>query len=65
MTIGEKIKELRKDNLWTRGQLAYKAKVHENSIFLWERGSCEPNIQSCIALADVFGVTLDELCRGD
>ncbi len=66
MTIGEKIKELRQDKLWTRGQLAYKVKAHENSILLWETDKCEPTIHKCIALADVFGITLDELCcRGD
>ena len=66
MTIGEKIKELRQDRFWTRGQLAYKAKIHENTILLWETGRYEPSIKKCIALANVFGVTLDELCcRGE
>lgn len=66
MTIGEKIKELRKEKGWTQSELAHKAMTHENSVFQWETGKNEPSIYHCIALADVFGVTLDELCcRGD
>lgn len=66
MTIGEKIKELREKNKYTQKKLAYKTGVSVNSISLWELDKFEPTILNCISLADVFGVTLDELCcRGD
>jgi DNA-binding XRE family transcriptional regulator len=66
MTIGEKIKKLRQGKGWTRGQLAYKIDAHENGIFYWETNRVVPSIQNCILLADVFNVTLDELCcRGE
>ena len=62
MTIGEKIKELRCEHDWSQGILAYKTGLRQQHISLWETGKYEPSISSCIALANVFGVTLDELC---
>ena len=66
MTIGKKIRDLRKNRKLTQGQLSYKLKLHKNQISLWETGRFEPSIPHCIMLADSFNVTLDELCcRGD
>jgi transcriptional regulator with XRE-family HTH domain len=66
MTIGEKIRELRKAKGWTQDMLTEKISTNHNSVGNWERGYVEPSIFNCILLADVFGVTLDELCcRGD
>lgn len=66
MTIGKKIKKLRKKNKYTQGKLAKKIGVSINSISFWELDKFEPTILNCISLADVFGVTLDELCcRGE
>lgn len=66
MTIGEKIKKLRKGRKWTQEKLADKMGVSINSISFWELDKFEPTILNCISLADVFGVTLDELCcRGE
>ena len=62
MTIGEKIKELRYEHDWSQGQLSIKSGLKQQYISGWENGKYEPSIQSCIALANVFGVTLDELC---
>ena len=66
MTIGEKIKELREANGLQKKQLTEKIGVNHNAVAAWERGEYEPSVFNCILLADVFGVTLDELCcRGD
>ena len=62
MTIGEKIKELRKTKGWSQGQLILKAGIKQQHISGWETGKYEPSIQNCIALANAFDVTLDELC---
>lgn len=62
MKISEKIKELREEKNWSQGKLAMKLEIHRNLISLWETGKFEPSITHCIALADVFNVTLDELC---
>ena len=64
MLIGEKIKELREKKGLTRYKLRKIIGANNSSITRWEEGSNEPNIFNCILLADVFGVSLDELaCR--
>lgn len=62
MTMGEKIKQLRKAKKMTQQKLGEKIDVHSNEIMRWEKGRNEPSIFNCICMADVFGVTLDELC---
>jgi transcriptional regulator with XRE-family HTH domain len=62
MTIGEKIIKLRYEHDWSQGQLAFKSGVKQQHISGYERGLYEPSVQNCIALANVFDVTLDELC---
>lgn len=66
MIIGEKIKKLRKAKGWTQDQLAELISVTRNMVGYWERNEHEPTILNCMCLADVFNVTLDELCcRGE
>ena len=62
MTIGEKIKELRTAKGWSKVKLADELGTHYNTIKHWETGRNEPSVFFCILLADVFDVTLDELC---
>lgn len=66
MTIGKKIKKLRKECGYKQKELSQMLGVTVNSISHWETDAFEPTILNCISLADIFGVTLDELCcRGD
>jgi DNA-binding XRE family transcriptional regulator len=66
MTIGKKIRQLRKANKITQEGLARLIDVSLNSVSFWENEKAEPSIFNCICLADVFGVSLDELCcRGE
>lgn len=62
--IGDKLKTLRKSKDITQEELAEKIGVSPSSIVNWERNKCEPTIFNCIVMADFFGVTMDELCRG-
>ena len=64
MSIGKKIKSLRKKNGIKQHELAAKIGVNQNAIHYWEIGRNDPTVFNCIAIADYFGVTLDELCRG-
>ena len=64
VTIGEKIKELRKSKNLTQKQLAEIIGSTPNNICFWEVGKFEPSAFNCVLLADVFSVSLDELfCR--
>jgi transcriptional regulator with XRE-family HTH domain len=62
ISIGEKIKSLRKRNEMTQHELAAEIGVSQRNISAWEIGRNEPTIFNCIVLADYFGITLDELC---
>ncbi len=69
MTIGKKIRKLRRDRDWLQRDVAEKIMVSAGIVTCWEQDKNEPSIYNCILLADLFNVTLDELCcryeRGD
>lgn len=65
MQIKDKIKELRTSKKLTQKQLAEIIGSTPNNVCFWEIGKFEPSIFNCILLADVFGVSLDELCCRD
>ncbi len=65
MSIGEKIKELRKSKNLSRKALAEELGRYQNNIYLWETGQFEPRLFYCICMADIFNVSLDELCCRD
>ena len=64
--IGERIKELRESRGWSQAQLARKIHVSRPTVTQWESGSTE-NVrgENLIALARVFGITIDELLTGE
>jgi transcriptional regulator with XRE-family HTH domain len=66
MTMGKKIRKLRRDREWSQRELAELISVSRNMVGHWESGENEPSIFNCVLMANVFGVTLDELCcRGE
>lgn len=65
MTVGEKIKQLRENNGLSQLELSNIIGCYQHTISYWETDTGEPNLLNCILLADVFGVSLDELCCRD
>lgn len=65
MTIGHKIKELRKAKKLTQEQLALELGVSQGSVAVWEQEKFDPNLLSCVSMADFFNISLDELCCRD
>ncbi len=66
MTIGQKIKKLRLKHGLRQQQLADKIGVSVSSISYWEHELSEPHLYALIGMANIFNVTLDELCcRGN
>jgi DNA-binding XRE family transcriptional regulator len=61
-TIGQIIKEKRKSRNWSQQKLADKIDVNHSTLSTWESGRSLPNLIYCIALAEVFECTIDELC---
>jgi DNA-binding XRE family transcriptional regulator len=60
--IGGKIKELRENENYTQLQLSELVGVSSQAISWWECGKSEPTMFNCVVLADIFGISLDELC---
>ena len=64
-SIGEFIAALRKANGMTQKQLAEILNVSDKAVSRWERDESAPDISLIPVIADVFGVTCDEILRGE
>lgn len=65
MSLGEKIKELRRKAGMSQEQLAEKLNVSRQAITKWETDKGIPDIANLIAISDEFGLSLDELIKGN
>lgn len=63
MTLSEKIFALRSEAGLSQGDLAEKLEVSRQSVSKWETGQSVPDLDKIIKLADLFGVSVDELVR--
>lgn len=61
MTLGKRIAMLRKNQGWTQEQLGEKVGVSAQAVSKWENDIACPDIATLPLLADLFGVTTDEL----
>lgn len=64
-TIGEFIAVLRKANGLTQKQLAELLGVSDKTVSRWERNETAPDLSLIPVIAEIFGVTSDELLRGE
>ncbi len=63
--IGMNIADLRKRNDMTQEELAEQLSVSRQTLAKWERGESEPDLSSCIRIAEIFRVSLDDLINYD
>ncbi len=61
ITIGKNLTRLRKLANMTQLELAEKLNYSDKSVSKWEQGNGIPDVRILIRLADLFGVTLDDL----
>ena len=59
--ISRNLKSLRKKNQYTQEDIAEKINVSRQSVAKWENGESNPDIESCIKLANLYNVKLDDL----
>ena len=59
--FSERVRELRKKNHLTQKQAAAELGIRYTAYQAYEYGKSEPNLDHLQQLADLFGVTLDEL----
>lgn len=59
--FNDNLLQLRKVNEMSQEELAEKVNVSRQTLSKWETGESLPDIEKCKLLADIFGVTLDDL----
>ncbi len=58
-----RLKMFRKQSGLTQEDVAEQLGVSRQAVAKWERGDTQPDIESCLKLADLYEVTLDMLVR--
>lgn len=61
--IGKRISELRKKHNMTQMELADEMEVSYQAVSNWERGNSMPDIEKLPDLAQIFHISIDELCE--
>ncbi len=64
-TIGKFIAVLRKAHGMTQKELGDRLYVSDKTVSRWERDECTPELALIPAIAEIFGITTDELLRGE
>lgn len=62
-SFGKMIAALRKENGMTQLDLAEKMGVTDKAVSKWERDLSYPDVNSIPKLAEIFGITVDELMQ--
>lgn len=64
-SIGRFLAALRKANGMTQKALAEKLNVSDKSVSRWEQDECAPDLSLIPVIAEIYGVTSDEILRGE
>ena len=65
MELGNRLKELRKQQNINQDELAEKLFVSRQTISNWENDKSYPDIQSVLLISEIFKVSVDQLLKGD
>lgn len=65
MLLGDKIKQLRKQQKITQEELADKIFVSRQTISNWENNKSYPNMDFIVLISKTFNVTIDKLIKED
>ena len=65
MGIADKIRNARMKKEYTQEQVAEDLLVSRQTISNWEKGRSLPDIVSIIRMSEMYGVSIDELLKGD
>lgn len=61
LLTANRLQQLRKLNGYSQEVLAEKLGISRQSVSKWERGDSSPEIDNLMALAKIYGITIDEL----
>ena len=60
-SISERLKEIRIQHGYSQEYVATKLSVSRQAVSKWENGTSEPSTSNLLLLADLYGVSVDEL----
>ncbi len=64
MNLGERIYQYRTQRNMSQGDLADALEVSRQSVSKWENNSAVPELEKLLKIAQLFGITIDELVTG-
>ena len=59
--FSQNVRILRENDKLKQSELAQKLGVTQRKVSYWETGKIEPNLEDLCKIADLFGVSVDEL----
>ncbi len=65
MSLGNKIKQLRKEKSWSQDELAFHATIDGRQISRYENDKVTPSVEVIVKLAKAFDVSVDHLLFDD
>jgi len=65
VNLGEHIYKFRTQKNMSQGDLADALDVSRQSVSKWENNSAVPELEKLVKMAQIFGVTMDELISGN
>ena len=65
MKLGERIYQYRTEKELSQGDLAELLNVSRQSVSKWENNTSIPDLDKIVKLSEIFGVSLDELIKGE
>lgn len=60
MTLGERLQNLRKENMLSQEKLAELVGVSRQAVSKWETGLSNPDTENLIKLGEIFNLSIDE-----
>lgn len=63
--VGENIKRFREEKNISQSEIADKLSVTRQAVSNWENGKTEPDIDTLHKIADILGVSIEELIYGE
>ncbi|WNF36807.1 helix-turn-helix domain-containing protein [Bacillaceae bacterium IKA-2] len=61
MTLGERLQNLRKENMLSQEKLAELVGVSRQAVSKWETGLSNPDTENLIKLGKIFNLSIDEI----
>ncbi len=62
--FADRLIELRKGNGMSQEELAQRIGLSRQAVSKWERAESSPDIGNLVALAEIYGLTIDDIVRG-